>query len=261
MIIDAHSHVHDPLHTHISLLDEAGADRAVLFATRPHPERATDLATLRTEMNALTDALGGRVRSEDVFRRAWQELDSALAAYPDRFIGFGTVDLDLAPARIEDHVDREVIGRGLLGIGELTPPPGRAARIEPVLRASSDHGGLPVVVHGFAPTTAEDLRTFGALARRYRDVPLVVSQLGGLNWLAAVELARDNHNIYLELSTAPVVFAVRLAIAEVPDRTMFGSDAPYGDPVLARAAVERATAPGELRDRILGGTLAELLGL
>lgn len=42
---------------------------------------------------------------------------------------------------------------------------------------------------------------------------------------------------------------------------MFGSDAPYGDPFLARATVERVTGPGTLRDRVLGGTLAELLGL
>jgi predicted TIM-barrel fold metal-dependent hydrolase len=68
-------------------------------------------------------------------------------------------------------------------------------------------------------------------------------------------------NLYLDLSTAPVSFAVWPAIHEAPERTLFGSDAPYGDPVLARAAVERATAPGELRDRVLGGTLAELLGL
>lgn len=66
-------------------------------------------------------------------------------------------------------------------------------------------------------------------------------------------------NLYLDLSTANIVFAVRLAIAEVPDRTLFGSDAPYGDPVLARATVERATRPGTLRDQVLGGTLAELL--
>jgi len=29
-------------------------------------------------------------------------------------------------------------------------------------------------------------------------------------------------------------FAVRLAIAEIPERTLFGSDAPDGDPVIAR---------------------------
>jgi predicted TIM-barrel fold metal-dependent hydrolase len=67
--------------------------------------------------------------------------------------------------------------------------------------------------------------------------------------------------MYLELSTANVIFAVRLAVTEVPDRTMFGSDAPYGDPVVARVTVERVTKPGELRDRVLGGTFAELLKL
>ncbi|MGC4997646.1 hypothetical protein [Streptomyces sp. DT195] len=45
------------------------------------------------------------------------------------------------------------------------------------------------------------------------------------------------------------------------DRTLFGSDAPYGDPFPGRATVERVTAPGALRDRVLGGNLAELLGL
>ena len=96
--------------------------------------------------------------------------------------------------------------------------------IDPVLRAAADHGGLPVVVHGFAPTTADDLVTLSALSGRYPTVPLVVSQLGGLNWMQAVELVRDTPNMYLELSTANVVFAVRLAIKEIPDRTLFGSD-------------------------------------
>ncbi|WP_216893664.1 amidohydrolase family protein [Nocardia alni] len=212
-------------------------------------------------MGALTAALGGGGKDESVYRSAWQELDAALAAYPDRFIGFGTVRLDLPAKEVEAYVEREVVGRGLRGIGELTPPPGRAALIEPVLRASAEHGGLPVVVHGFAPTTQEDLRILASLARRYRRVPLVISQLGGLNWLSAIELVRENPNMYIELSTAPVVFAVRFAIKEVPERAVFGSDAPYGDPVLARVAVERDTPPGELRDRVLGNTLAELLDL
>lgn len=197
----------------------------------------------------------------DGYRAAWQELHEALAAHPDRFIGFGSVPLDLPAADTAALIDREVVGRGLRGIGELTPPPGQAARLEPVLRAAQDHGGLPVVVHGFAPTTAADLRTLSQLAARYPAVPLVVSQLGGLNWMDAIELVRDTPSMYLELSTANIIFAVRMAIQEIPERTLFGSDAPYGDPVLARAAVERVTRPGEVRDRVLGGTLGRLLGI
>ncbi|MGW5047469.1 amidohydrolase family protein [Streptomyces griseoluteus] len=157
-------------------------------------------------------------------------------------------------------MEQEVLGRGLRGIGELTPPPGGAGLVEPVLQAASDQGRLPVVVHGSAPTTAEDLTTLATLARRYAGVPLVISQLGGQHWMQAVELVRDTPNMYLELSTANVVFAVRVAIKEIPDRTLFGSDAPYGDPVLARALVERVTSPGEVRARVLGGTISELIG-
>ncbi|MEV4314559.1 amidohydrolase family protein [Actinocrispum sp. NPDC049592] len=255
LIIDAHSHVHDPVHSHVALLDEAGVDRVVLFGTRPHPERAMDLESLRRELDVLRSTVSGQ--STDGYQAAWDELSAACAAHPGRFIGFGKVRVDMAA----EDVEREVIGRGLRGIGELTPPAGGAAQIEPVLKAAADHGGLPVVVHGFAPTTAADLGSLAGLARRHPRVPLVISQLGGLNWLTAIELARETPNLYLDLSTANIILAIRLAIAEVPDRTLFGSDAPYGDPVLARIAVERVTQPGELRDRVLGGTLAELLGL
>lgn len=130
-----------------------------------------------------------------------------------------------------------------------------------MLRAALDYGGLPVVVHGYAPTTAGDLRTLADLARRYPGVPLVVSQLGGQHWLDAIELVREHPSMYLELSTPVVAFAVRAAIEALPERTLFGSDAPYGDPVLARRTVERATKQGEVRERVLGGTLALLLGL
>jgi len=256
VLIDAHSHVHHSLADHIALLDEAGVDATVLFGTRAHPERATDLASLREELDVLGAALNGQ-GGGDAFAVAGRELDAALAAYPDRFIGFGSVPLD-GSAEVDVAA---IVGRGLRGIGELTPPPDRAGLVEPVVAAAADHGGLPVVVHGSAPTTAADLATLVELARRYPTVALVISQLGGSHWLTAIDAAREAPNVYLDLSTAPVAFAVRLAIHEVPERTLFGSDAPYGDPVLARAAVERATAPGELRDRVLGGTLGELLGL
>lgn len=164
MIIDAHGHVHDPVDGHLADLDAAGVDRSVLFGTRAHPERAVDLATLHREMSVLGDALSARGTGVDGYRAAWRELDEPLATHPDRFIGFGSVPLDLPEEDVAAVIDREVVGRGWRGIGELTPPPGDAARIEPVLRSASDHGGLPVVVHGFAPTTADDLRTLSRLA-------------------------------------------------------------------------------------------------
>jgi len=260
MILDAHSHVHDPLDAHLLALDDAGVHRTVLFPTRPHPERATDLDSLRHEMTLLQRALAGST-GDDAFALAMRELDDALAAHPDRFLGFGSVPLGRPGAETAARVEREVVGRGLYGIGELTPPPDQSALVEPVLRAAHDHAGLPVVVHGSAPTTAVDLRTLADLAARYPRVPLVISQLGGAHWMDAIELARDTPNLHLDLSTANIVFAVRLAVHELPTRTFFGSDAPYGDPVVARTTVERVARPGEVCDRVLGGNLAVLLGL
>lgn len=89
MIIDAHSHVQDPVHDHIAALDEAGVDRVVLFLSRPHPERATDLAGFRREMSVLDHVIGGEAVPPEAYRAAWRELDAALAAHPDRFIGLG----------------------------------------------------------------------------------------------------------------------------------------------------------------------------
>ncbi|WP_226900055.1 hypothetical protein [Nonomuraea phyllanthi] len=39
------------------------------------------------------------------------------------------------------------------------------------------------------------------------------------------------------------------------------TEAPYGDPVPARATVERVTTSGEVRERVLGATAAVLFGL
>jgi predicted TIM-barrel fold metal-dependent hydrolase len=75
------------------------------------------------------------------------------------------------------------------------------------------------------------------------------------------ELALETPNLYLDISTVAVVFAARMAIRELPERALFGSDAPYGDPLLARRLIERVSPPGEVLQRVLGGNLAELLRL
>ncbi|WP_234440504.1 hypothetical protein [Streptomyces rimosus] len=124
MIIDGHSHVYDPLDIHLSALDDAGVDRTVLFPTRPHPERATDLVSLRHEMSVLGRALAGSstdgsgAGGDDGYAKAWRELDAALAAQPTRFLGFGAVPLGRTADEIAAWVEREVVGRGLYGIGE-----------------------------------------------------------------------------------------------------------------------------------------------
>jgi uncharacterized protein len=65
-----------------------------------------------------------------------------------------------------------------------------------------------------------------------------------MHWMDAIELVAAHPSMYLELSTADIVFAVRLAIAEIPERTLFGSDAPYGDPGTLVTGAVRARPSG-----------------
>ena len=53
MIIDSHEHLMLPIEMQIEKLNQAGVDKAILFSTVPHPERAKNLAELRGEMNIL----------------------------------------------------------------------------------------------------------------------------------------------------------------------------------------------------------------
>ena len=52
-----------------------------------------------------------------------------------------------------------------------------------------------------------------------------------------------------------------MGLKEVPERTLFSSDAPYGDPFLTKKAIERATEDQYIKERVLGGTIAALLHL
>lgn len=67
MIIDGHQHVMLPTTFQLTKMDEAGVDKAVLFTTTPHVERA-EKATLKEisrEMAVLYNILNGSYTVEE----------------------------------------------------------------------------------------------------------------------------------------------------------------------------------------------------
>ncbi|EGL36683.1 hypothetical protein HMPREF9124_0441 [Oribacterium sp. oral taxon 108 str. F0425] len=50
-------------------MDAAGVDRAILFCSAPHPEKANNLNELETEMNTLYKILAGANSKEDNIKR------------------------------------------------------------------------------------------------------------------------------------------------------------------------------------------------
>ncbi len=233
MIIDSHAHVILPTEKQLAAMAEAEVDRTVLFVTTPHPELAADGDAFAAEHQKLLRVLAGERSLEEQRRRlvaVTAELATAVAAHPRRLLGFGTAPLGLTADQTAQWVETRVVPYRLRGLGEFTPKPGEMDLLEPVFAAAADCGNLPVWVHTFFPCGPEDIRALLIIARRHPSVPLIAGHLGGYHWLPLLEAARDTANVYLDLSAAFSVFPPKFAMKELPERTLFASDAPYGDP-------------------------------
>ena len=264
MIIDSHEHVMLPTEKQLKGMDDAGVEKAVLFTTTPHPEKARNLAEFEQEFQKLNTILSGHFTKEERCRSVKQtiaELCGVLKAHPDRFYGFGMVPFSLTNEETAAWVAENIVGNGLKGIGEISPASGTVKLLPPIFKAASEYERLPLWLHTFHPVTREDIMEIAALCGQFPNVPVIFGHMGGVNWLDAIHLAKEHPNIYLDLSAAFTVVAPRFAMEELPERTLFSSDAPYGDPALYRRMVERLSPSKEITERVLGRNIADLLKL
>ena len=265
MIIDNHEHVMLPTALQIQKLNEAQVDKAILFTTTPHVERAKTAALkdIDKEMSVLYRVLGGTYTPEE--RRAQMktcivELTNAIAAAPDRFFGFGPVPLGLSVRETSAWIERYVVGHALKGVGEFTP--GSDAQVEqlaPIFAALSSFPGLPVWVHTFHPVGSGGLKILMRLCDEYPSIPVIFGHMGGINWMDAIAFAKGRRNVYLDLSAAFTTLSVKCALTEVPERCLFGSDAPFGAPILCRRLIEYVSPSAEATEMALGDNIARLL--
>lgn len=261
MIIDIHAHVWDDPGAQRRREAEAGVDTTVLLSTRFHPESCNTLEELSVEFGRLLAGLDERGGSDtaDPFVAATDELLSALRTQPSS-VGFVNVPL-ADPAGALAQLDAYAGDPRIKGIGELTPAGGEAASIEHIFELAEAYGRLPILTHGFAPNTENDLRTYAALANRFPTVPLIVGAFGGTSSMTLIMLAKEHPNLYVDLSSALQVFMVRAAADLIPEQCLFGSNSPYGDPVAARSTVEAAVTDPALRQLLMGENASALLGL
>lgn len=261
MIIDSHQHVFLPTKKQLTMMMEAGVDKTILFCTTVHPETAVDLKSFEQEMRTLNDILSGKRNAQEAKTQALKEQVSVIQENPTKFIGFGTVPMGLSEEATAKWIKENVVDNNFRGLGEFTLAPGQAHQLEPVFSVATDYGNLPLWIHTFSPLTFEDIIEINVLSNKYPSVPVILGHLGGLNWLDTIKLAKDNSSLYLDLSGTFATIAVSFAIKELPERTLFSSDAPYGDSVLARKTIERVTSDNYVRERVLGDNISELLNL
>ena len=262
MIIDSHEHVMLPTEKQLNGMDDAGVEKAVLFTTTPHPEKARNFSEFEQEFQKLNTILSGHFTKDERCRSVKQtiaELCGVLKAHPDRFYGFGMVPFSLTNEETAAWVAENIVGNGLKGIGEISPAGGTVKLLPPIFKAASEYERLPLWLHTFHPVTREDITEIAALCGQFPNVPVIFGHMGGVNWLDAIHLAKEHPNIYLDLSAAFTAVAPRFAMEELPERTLFSSDAPYGDSALSRRMVEHLSPSKEITERVLGGNIADLL--
>ena len=237
IVLDAHNHIgtrHRASQTGpelVAKMDEAGVDQAVIFPF--------------VEGNFTNDAV-----------------KAAFDACPDRLIPYCAVNPWQPDAAAE--VRRCVRDWGFKGLklhptinGFHLADPGL---VDPLFE-EAEGLGIPVIVHG-----ASDLYNappeFAEMARRFPRVVLLMAHMGFF-WAVdqAIAYAKECPNLYLETSRAPI-FEIATAVRELgPGKVIWGTDSPFVDYDWEFKKMERCTKDRAVYDLVVGGTMAEILGI
>lgn len=265
MIIDSHAHVMQPVELQIEKMQKGGIDRTILFSTTPHVEKASNLTELDAEMQALYHILGGKVSPEQRIadmKRSILELQTIVRKYPEYFLGFAPMPIGLTPANARGWMAQQVIGNGFRGIGEFTPGTTEQMQaLEIVFEVLKDYPGYPIWIHTFQPVSQQGIDILMNLTRKYPTVPTIWGHMGGYHWMQVIRFAKDQSNVYLDLSACFSTLAARIAMVELPSRCLFASDAPFGEPLLSRQLIEYMSPNSRTTDLVLGENISRLLKL
>lgn len=234
--IDAHSHVGDGAAKWsggdvVKRMDTIGVDKTVIF---PFTE--------------------GFFRNDLIPRYA--------AEYPDRLIPFCAVN-PWERGAAADELER-CFRQGFYGV-KLHPTIcgyrlSDRTLVDPIFEVVRAFHKV-VIVHG-----ASDLYNcpleFDRMARRFPEVPLIMAHCGFFwEWELAIEVAKENDNLYLETSRVPL-FETRKVLEGIGGgKVMWGTDGPFADYAWEFEKVQRAARDEKEFEQVIGGTIAGLLGI
>lgn len=258
MIIDSHAHVILPTERQILIMEEVEVDKTILFSTTPHPEKANDLKSLEKELSTLNNILGSSVsvneRIENI-KSITAILKKVIDRNPSKFIGFGLVPLSLNYNKTSEWINNNIVKNNFYGLREFSPTSGQVKNLEIIFQVSNELGHLPIWVHTFYALNFDDIIELIQLAKKYPKVPLILRHMGGIHWIDGIKFAKENNTaIY-------TILAPTMAIKELPERALFSSDAPYGNPQLFRKMIEMISPDKKVSEQVLGGNILKLLKL
>lgn len=262
LVIDGHSHVTLPIEKHIALMNEAGIDKTILFRTNIHPELRSDEIGIKEEMAKLMNILSGDPSIVQKYgNTANEELFSIVQKHPDRFYCFGMISLDMELPDMVEGIRQQVDKHHILGLGEFSLASGSIPKMENVFKASAQTVNLPIWIHCFNPLVLKDIQQIEGLAQKYPSVPVIIGHSGGSNWLETIDIVKRNANMYIDISASFSSLVLKIIIEELPDKTFYGVDYPYGDMWIIRKMIERVCADKNIQSKVLGENIANLLKL
>ncbi len=240
MIIDAYNNVWEATGTSDYLTAEEFSANAML----------ADMDAAGVDL-AVGCSLGQAIDNDFIAR--------AVAAYPDRLVGFGQVT-PRAPDAVE-QIER-IAELGLKGL-KLHPTMhgyhfADHGLLDPVFDACR-RNGLVVLVNALddpfcGPFAIEEI------SRGFPEVPVLIAHMGTIwNVMEALIVAERNEQLYLETSGTQLL-EVRMAYDRVgPERIVMGTDWPGSDFELERLKMRKAVPDAADRAKVEGANLARLL--
>jgi len=243
-----------------------------------HAHWMTDIAPVRTLIHpepegqlVMMDRLGVNISCiSSVHPQANDGVIDAMQRFPDRFIGFASVN-----PRYESEMYAELercFAAGMKGIGELHPTtyghnlPVTSRRFLPAWEFAVRHG-CPVLIHS-GPTSERGLcgpEEIAKVAANYPSVPFIIGHCGAYDsWTMldeAIYAAQGHDNIYLEICAMGRFYGViEYMVNRIgAGRILYGSDAPLHDFTAEMAHVAYARISDDAKEKIFGLNMKGLL--
>jgi len=192
---------------------------------------------------------------------------SAVERYPNRLIGYACIN-PRYPEALRDELERVLVSGKLRGYKPYPPQqavPLPDMRYRPILEWC-DKQGLPVLCHGgLSAGNAVTPGHLDELAPLYPNAKFVLAHTGSSWGLAEalVPVARKHRNIYAEITYTSITYGmIEFLVREIGrERVLFGTDCVMRDAAPQLGWVAWARIPLDDKRRLLGGNMADIMGL
>jgi len=298
-IIDVHIHpfaliTEDQL---LAELNKAGVDLGVLLALDVDP-LDLDRADIKDMVfNRLLDLYVydvKRVTEElkvflEMVRTHDEEVAGLVKKHPERFVGFGSIDLSKDDAYVEEKIktiDRlHLKGIKLIPTLQFFNPEKVRKKMRKVFEHCEKTEKIILFHTGCDPYIWEEPhlsqdanpRYLQSIVQDFEKVQVIVAHMGCYSaripgiWMAeALELGRENENVWFDIAAVPYVVTREKLVDKIRrsvglDRVLFGSDYPAVGGVGIESVVaevkDSRCLTGEEKAKVLGLNAVKLLGL